>query len=135
MKAFDEVAAAAATQGWLAEWKAAGPNRHIEAQIVGITPLAETSVDEFLQPAWAHAGFAGTPQVELLLRRGDKWCGTVFLAHDDGRALIPSAQPGPGEHWFDKLELSFHPRAEPPTYAVVDGKGRCVVREIRPPSR
>jgi hypothetical protein len=44
--------------------------------------------------------------------------------------LIETARPGAGNHWFDALDFSFHPRAKPPTYAIVDSEGRCEVRHM-----
>lgn len=129
LRAFDEVAEAASRQQWLADWKAAGSDRHVEAHIVGVTPVAETMLAMLVQPGWAHAGFRGTPEIELLLRRGDQWCGTIYLARNDRRAFIETAKHGPGQHWFDQLELSFHPNGDPPAYGLVEG-GRVTVREM-----
>jgi len=61
------------------------------------------------------------------------WCGTVFLAQDDDRAFIETAKAGSGPHWFDQLDLSFHPNASLPTYGLVQA-GRVTVRQMPRPS-
>jgi hypothetical protein len=127
---YDYVAARALRHGWLAEWKLAGVGRTIEAHIVGTTPHSETMIPTLVQPAWDHAGLKGSPEIELLFRRGEQWCGTIFLASGEPRVLIETARPGAGNHWFDALDFSFHPRAKPPTYAIVDSEGRCEVRHM-----
>lgn len=130
LQAFDAVAAAAARQSWLAAWKASGPDRHVEAHIVGVTPRSETMIEMLVQPGWEHAGFHGTPEIELVLRRGGEWCGTIYLSYDDRRAFIATAHPAPGSHWYDSLDLAFHPNADPPTYGLVDESGRSSVRQM-----
>lgn len=132
VRAFDAVAAAAERQRWLAAWKAAGPDRHVEAHIVGVTPRSELMLEELVEPGWRHAGFRGTPEIELVLRRGRTWCGTIYLASGDRRAFIETTQPGSGSHWFDELEVAFHPNGDPPTYGLVDATGGVTVRKMLP---
>lgn len=130
LRAFDAVAPVVERQRWVASWKAAGPDRHVEAHIVGVTPRSETMLEALVQPGWRHAGFRGTPEIEILLRRGSDWCGTIYLAFGDPRAFIDHASPGPGSHWFDQLQIAFHPNDEPPTYGLVDGSGLVAVRKM-----
>ena len=82
-------------------------------------------------PAWHDAGFEGEPDFELILRREGNACATVFLARARAGALITFAQPGEGDHALDRLQVSFHPRAKPPTYVLVDTAGRIELRTLR----
>ncbi len=131
LAAYDLATAAVARQTWLVDWKLAGPDRTIELQAVGARPRAETMLDTLVLPAWEHAELVDAPRIELLLRRGGEWCGTVWLAPAEPGALIETAHPASEPaHWLDALDFSFHPRATPPTYARVDGSGRHELRTI-----
>ncbi len=54
----------------------------------------------------------------------------IYLARDDRRAFIETAEPVPGSHGFDRLEFSFPPNADPPTCGLVDEHGRPTVRQM-----
>ena len=117
-----------AQQQWLLDWKAAGRGKTIGIEVVGDRGYSETRMDLFVLPIWADAAFAGAPEYELLLRRERNWCGTVFLGANEPGALIRTANPGAGDHWFDSLSFSYHPRAEQPQYGRVDANGAVEVR-------
>lgn len=113
---------------WLLEWKTSAPDRTLDMHAVGDVGYSESMIDAFVEPPWKHAGLAGAPEFEILLRRKGDWCGTVWLSSADPAALIETAQPGPRTHWFDALDFSFHPTE--PDYGVVDGAGNFHARRI-----
>jgi hypothetical protein len=115
-------------QNWLKNWKSAGPDRTIEVQAVGRAGFAETMRDSFVLPPWKDSKFRGEPEFEILMRRKGNWCGTVWLSSAEPGALIETALPGPGDHWFDRLDFSFHPTE--PTYGRVDASGNFELRTI-----
>jgi hypothetical protein len=80
-------------------------------------------LEELVLPAWIDAGFHGKPDYEIHLFRDSKWCGTVYLSEGEWGSLIETAHSGEGGHWFDRLDFSFHPGGDPPTYGRVDGAG------------
>jgi hypothetical protein len=79
-------------------------------------------------PPWKDAQFRGEPEFEILMRRQGSWCGTVWLSSTEPGALIETAHKGPGDHWFDRLEFSFHPKE--PSYGRVDAAGNFELRTI-----
>lgn len=115
-------------QKWLLEWKASGPDRTIDMHAAGRVAYSETMIASFVLPPWKHAGLAGAPEFEILLRRKGEWCGTVWLSSADPAAMIETAKPGVRTHWFDALDFSFHPTQ--PEYGVVDGAGVFRSRRI-----
>lgn len=125
---YDAAQSCVEKQAWLKEWKLAGETRTLELQAVGRTGTAETMMDLFVVPPWKGAGFQGLPEFEILLRRNDRWCGTVYLSSKESGALIETAHAGPGEHWFDKLEFSFHPKN--PFYGRVNAAGNFEMRSM-----
>ncbi len=121
-------------QKWLIDWKKSEKDHTLEAHIIGTQPYTESAKElaDFVLPAWKDAKFAGVPEMSLLLRRNEKWCGTVFLSSKENRALIVNAQSGKGNHWFDKLNVAFHPKQA--DYIVVDENGKASVHKIAPDS-
>jgi hypothetical protein len=131
LRTYVDASDALARQPWLLAWKSAGPDRSIRLQASGTQGHAAWMLEALVLPAWIHAGFDGEPAFELSLSRGRTRCATVFLARRDASALITTAKPTKaGEHELDRLELSFHPRGKPPTYARVGPDGRIEVRTI-----
>lgn len=130
LRTYDDAVAVVAKHRWLLDWKSAAPDRHLELQMAGTEPHSETMIEELVRPAWVHAGLRGKPAIEVMLRRGKEWCGTVYLHPDAPQSLIETAHKGQGPHWFDRLEFSFHPRAKPPTYGLVDTSGKLEIRTM-----
>lgn len=126
--AYDAALRQVGTHTWLEDWKNAGPDRTLELQAVGRSGFAERMRDSFVVPPWKDSRFSGEPEYEILLRRKGQWCGTVWLSAAEPGALIETAHAGPGDHWFDKLEFSFHPKQ--PTYGRVDASGHFELRTI-----
>ncbi len=124
----------AVKQPWLLEWRTAAGDHILECHIAGSKCYSESDekLKEFILPAWQDAGMHGVPEVELMLRRGSVWCGTVYLSSSEARALVVNAKPGAGSHWFDRQEISFHPKA--PVYLIVHSDGRFERRSIKPNS-
>jgi hypothetical protein len=116
------------TQTWLEEWKNAGPDRTLELNSAGRAGFADTHRERFVVPPWNDAKFHGEPEFEVHLRRKGQWCGTVWLSGAERGALIETAHSEPGDHWFDKLEFSFH--LNQPTYGRVDASGQFELRTI-----
>ena len=125
-RAIASVHQAASRHAWLAEWKHAGPGRFLMAEVAGHERHADRFADDFVAPAWRHAGLPGEPAMRLHLMLDGESIGSVWLADDDARALIVRARPDKErvtKHWFDELDVSFHPKT--PTYALVeDGQAR-----------
>jgi len=115
-------------QAWLQDWKNAAPDRTLEVHAVGRVGFAARMRDNFVVPPWKDAKFRGDPEFEILMRRKGDWCGTVWLSSTEPGALIATAHKGPGDHWFDRLEFSFHPKV--PTYGRVDAAGSFELRTI-----
>jgi hypothetical protein len=109
---------------WLKDWKLAGPDRTIEAHVVGTLGYSESGRERVVSPAWEDAGLQGAPDFEVLLRRKDKWCGTIWLSASGDGALVANMQAGPGEGWLDQLEVSY------PTYVRVDAAGTHETRTL-----
>jgi hypothetical protein len=78
--------------------------------------------------AWRNAGFDCEPTVEITLQRGEQPAAVVFLSRLGPGALIVSAIPGTGDHWLDRMDVSFHPRT--PTYVRVDPSGTPELRTM-----
>lgn len=83
---------------------------------------------KFVLPPWKHAGLAGEPELEILLRREDERGGTAWLSSRDPATLIETAKPFGKKHWFDALDFSFHPTV--PEYGIVDGAGKLRAMRI-----
>lgn len=128
LEAFDKASRAVERQSWLREWKAAGPGRSIEAQIVGDVPYADPEAEVFGLDPWEDAHLVGVPEIEIVLRRQGAACGTVWLSSKDPAAIIEAARSGPGEHWFDALDFAFQPTQ--PEYGLVDAAGHFSARRI-----
>lgn len=112
---------------WLHEWKMAGKDRRIEAQISGTTPYIE-NIEIFVLPPWNHAGIQGIPQYEITLRSEHKQGEsrlptTIFFGDNDQRALIVRSDRDEGFHWLDNIEVFYHPTQEIPEYVVVTPRG------------
>lgn len=128
LRVYDAASSAVVSHPWLLQWKASAPDRTIDAHVVGGLGYSETNVDLFVLPPWKDAGLAGTPEFQILLRRKGEWCGTVWLSSLDPAALILSADPYGKAHWFDELDVGFHPMK--PRYGLVDGAGNYTSRHI-----
>ncbi len=126
IKIYTEVNAVVSQHQWLSDWRATSRNRSIEAEIFGIRPHSEYDLDTFVTPAWKHAGLKGKPYYEVTLRRGAKWCGTVFFGREDSRALVVTFYPGDGEHWLDKIDskVFYHFTQKVPEYLVIEPTGK-----------
>lgn len=93
---------------WLEKWKQSGLGRSLEAQVWGTRLNAESEFDDIIRPLWRRAGLKGQPTIGLLLRRGDDWCGTVYLGNSDSCALltnVQAAERGRQTHWIDRLPV------------------------------
>lgn len=128
VRVFDASLRSAEKQSWLKEWKLAGPDRTLEAHVVGTLGYSERNPGLFVSPAWRDAGFKGEPEFEILLRRKGNWCGTAWLSGTEAGAVVLDMKAGPGEHWLDKADVSFHPTE--PTYLRVDAVGKHETRTI-----
>lgn len=130
LRLHNEVEQVAKKHVWMTAWKNTGTGRYIESQILGMKPDTETDTDEFVTPAWRHAGLRGVPRYELLLRRTDKTWICVYLGKDDPRALVVSADLPRIErrtHPLDSFEISYHPTQEKPEYIIVTPAGKITM--------
>jgi hypothetical protein len=109
VRVFDAALRSVERQEWLKDWKVAGLDRTLEVHVVGTVACSDLHSDVNVLPPWRDGGFRGNPDFQILLRRKDQWCGTVFLSATDGGVLIVHAEPGPGDHWLDQLKVSFSP--------------------------
>jgi hypothetical protein len=127
---FDDAAVVVGKCGWIEEWRRAGRDHRVRLQLAAKKGFVDSKLQSALVPHWRAAGLPGEPTIEVCLERGDRLAGRVFLSHAQPVALIVFAAPGEGEHWFDGLDVSFHPRA--PTYVRVDASGRAEERTGTP---
>lgn len=125
---FDCARECVAAHAWLAAWKAAGPNRTLSLDAMGKYGFPGGVRRSNVVPPWRDAGFQGEPEFQVLLCRGRDWCGTVWLSRQEPGTLVEMASGGTTEHWFDRLEVAFHPAA--PTYGRIDANGKCEVRTV-----
>ncbi len=108
---------------WVNSWVNSGANRVIEAQIFGVRPYTETSIEFFVQSAWKIADLASKPYYELNMRENNNWVGTFFISEDGNNALITSSIYTDGLHWLDKQEFSYHPKDNPKTFILTNQLG------------
>jgi hypothetical protein len=113
-------------QQWLRSWKDCGADHVIECQIAGSNCYSDQGIRDHVSAAWRDARMLGTPEVELLLRRGGVWCGSVYLSALDTRAVVVDAEPGEGKHWFDHQSVS----SGSPGYLIVQPNGQFERRTI-----
>lgn len=117
-------------EGWIDEWKRAGPQRTLTLELEGTGLKYDAPLEDLTLPAWRAAGFRGIPDWKLRFRRAREGAATIYLSRDQPGALVEWAQAGPGEHWLDAQAFSFHPRAKPPTYGRIDSAGRFELRTL-----
>lgn len=109
-------------QSWLVAWKNSSDKNSLRCNIDGFKLYDESNLNEYVVPAWRHAGMKGYPEVGIILLRGKETCGKVFLSKTESRALILEAKSAKGTHWFDKLNVDFHPKD--PHYIIVQPTGK-----------
>jgi hypothetical protein len=132
-RTFAKALEAAQPHAWLAEWKRAAPGRSIRLEAFADQAHGNRMLDELVTPAWRDAGFAGEPEIQLVLGTApNDWPVTVYLSSREPRALIAKARAPKREpesaHWLDGLAVSFHPKD--PRYAVATRDGAHEVRQI-----
>jgi hypothetical protein len=146
---YEKANACAEAQRWLIEWKGLDPTRRIRLDAAGTRGIAELWVEDMVMPAWAHAGFPGEPEFQLLMLEDQRLVGTVYTSSRLRGALIETAhldrvmdgwrtslgsqereQGKIAHHWFDDLAFSYDPRGDAPTYGRVDADGHVEVRTM-----
>lgn len=119
---YDEIRAIARKQRWLKQWSTCAFNHVVECNISGTKDYSEEYDRESIIPAWKNAGLNGKPTIELRLKRGRNWCGTVYLSNEDERGLVAYIQSGTGGHWLDRQNVSL--TATKPTFLIVQPNGQ-----------
>ncbi|MGC4121817.1 MAG: hypothetical protein QM765_46015 [Myxococcales bacterium] len=71
-----------------------------------------------------------TPPWELTLQSKRGPCAVLYLEPGGKGALVTIAFGGRGEHWLDKMKMSFHPNAATVEYLLVNPDGKWERRVI-----
>ena len=110
---------------WLQKWVDSGKNRNIEAQIFGIRPHTSTdsNFNSYVKVAWKDANLSSEPYYEIILRENRNAKGTLYISKDTKNALITNKNKTKGEHWLDKIDFFYHPKAKNPEYIIVNKQG------------
>ncbi len=127
---WNEASEVVAQHLWIDAWRLGGTDRCVRFLAVGKKPQADGDRAKNVDAAWKSAGFRGAPGIQIELQRGRTTAAVVYLAKNEPGALIVSAIPGPGDHWLDRLDVSFHWRT--PTYVRVDASGKREIRTMAP---
>jgi hypothetical protein len=113
---------------WLWEWKECGSGHWLELHVSGLEmphDLIQPEPGGIAQYLWAEASLSGAPSYEIYLRRGTRWCGTVYLGNEDSRGIVTVMEPGEGCHWLD-LENIWCLGVSGDTYLVVAPDGSLI---------
>lgn len=118
---------------WLMNWKNSKPTNKLHCEFAGTNYYSERDLNEYVMPAWLDAGLKGKPEFEIRLNRSDSSGGKIFLSSIEPRTLVLDAAPRKGNHWFDKLQVSFHPKI--PNYIIIHLNGKIEKRKISATSK
>ncbi len=118
---------------WIHDWKKSKMTNRVSCDIAGTKCYSETNLKEYVLPAWKDAGLKGEPECQIDLERGDRSFGKIFISRFEPRTLVLDADPRTGTHWFDKLQVSFHPKI--PNYIIIEPDGKIKKRKISATSK
>jgi hypothetical protein len=136
LERYEVVSRAAQRLSWLADWKAAAPDRSIAMYLAGENLYERIYEDQFYSvvPAWQHADLPGTPSIELWLARRGEVVAKVFVDPEATGAVIVTANrseampPAERAHWLDGEYVHYHTTA--PEYLFVDALGNAARRRV-----
>jgi hypothetical protein len=100
---------------WLTTLKKFDGDRSLELHLLGTgLGVSGDNLDNYILPAWRHAGMSGMPKYRLLVRRGKHSWMELFFSDEDPRAFVRSTSgmdPNP-QCELDRLTVSWHPRGK-----------------------
>lgn len=120
-------------RNWINDWKKSKPTNSVSCDIAGTKCYSETNLKEYVLPAWKDAGLKGEPECQIDLERGDRSFGKIFISSIEPRTLVLDADPRTSTHWFDRLQVSFHPKT--PNYIIIESDGKIKKRKISATSK